>query len=137
MTWPDVPVEGPRSVWVPWGDQSNSDGLRETHRHCRCRGRAAAHCQQDGRVAFSLSPYIATTKDLFHPTVKMQQISEVLADAGEPTSSNQIKASVGGKAEYVRAAVYSLIAEGYVNVATGSGSSQLHTLIRPYTSPPL
>ena len=91
MTWPDAPVEGPRSVWVPWGDQSNSDGLRETHRHCRCRGRAAAHCQQDGRVAFSLSPYNATTKNLFRPTVKMQQISEVLADAGEPTSYNQIK----------------------------------------------
>jgi len=92
---------------------------------------------EDGRVAFSLSPYIATTKNLFRPTIKMQQISEVLADAGKPTSYNQIKASVGGKAEYVRTAVDSLIAQGYVNVIEGIGSSQLHTHIRPYTSPPL
>jgi len=56
---------------------------------------------EDSRVAFSLSPYTATTKNLFRPTIKMQQISQVLADAGKPTSYNQIKASVGGKAEYV------------------------------------
>jgi len=92
---------------------------------------------EDSRVAFSLSPYTATTKNLFRPTIKMQQISEVLADAGKPTSYNQIKASVGGKAEYVRTAVDSLIAQGYVNVIEGIGSSQLHTHIRPYTSPPL
>jgi hypothetical protein len=89
---------------------------------------------EDGRVAFSLLPYTATTKSLFRPTVKMQQISDVLADAGKPTSYNQIKSSVGGKSEYVRTAVDSLIAQGYVNVIEGIGSSHLHTLIKPYTA---
>jgi len=88
---------------------------------------------EDGRVVFSLSPYTATTKNLFRPTAKMQQVSQVLAHAGRPISYNQIKTSVRGKSDYVRIAVDSLIADGYVNITPGTGRSQLHTLIRPYT----
>ncbi len=90
----------------------------------------------NGRSAFTLSPYNPASKTIFRPTAKMQQISDVLADADKPVTYNQIKTSVGGRAEYVRSGLDSLIADGYVMVEPGVGSSQLHTLARPYAAPP-
>ncbi len=85
---------------------------------------------------FGLRPVESRGGQLFQPTQKMQQISEVLQDASpERLTYNRIKMSVGGKAEYCRTALDALISDGFVKVEPGPGSSQLHSLVRPYTAP--
>ena len=67
----------------------------------------------------------------FRPTTLMERVSTVLDEAVVPLSSNGIRAAVRGKAEYTRAALATLVAEGYVRAET-RGQTVLHTSQRRY-----
>jgi hypothetical protein len=66
----------------------------------------------------------------FRPTKIMQRVSETVeSDPG--LSRNSIRASVGGRAEYVGLALELLISEGYIAVVRDR-QAHLHHSLRPY-----
>lgn len=68
----------------------------------------------------------------FRPTALMVKVSDALAGAPMPLSSNDIVARVSGKATALRTALAVLIDDGYVAVTEGPRGARMHTLIRPY-----
>lgn len=69
----------------------------------------------------------------FRPTVYMARVSRALQLAGEPLSFTRLRDEVGGKRDYVSAAVKALMAEGCVIRSSGPHRTTLHTLVRPFS----
>lgn len=63
----------------------------------------------------------------------MQDVSVFLERATEPVSWNTIRNGVGRTEKYVKSAVATLIAEGYIREEDGPNNAKLHTLLKPYS----
>jgi hypothetical protein len=70
--------------------------------------------------------------DGFRPTTLMARVSVFLEEQVEPVSWRQVKGGVGGKEEYVRAAIGCLVAEGYAREQQGARNARLFESLRPF-----
>lgn len=70
--------------------------------------------------------------DDFRPTVLMARVSEALAGASDPLTSNDVVTRVRGKATEVRRALAFLVDDGYVCTETGARGARLHRLAKPF-----
>ena len=69
------------------------------------------------------------------PTGYMERVSKALERAGQPLTFNNIVDAVGGKREYVRAALDALVDLGHVATQPGPRRATLHTLRQQYREP--
>jgi hypothetical protein len=72
------------------------------------------------------------TGDGFRPTGFMEKISRALEVAGQSLSRAELERSVGGKRDYVRQAIDTLIRDGYADEVQGPRGARLVELNRPY-----
>lgn len=68
----------------------------------------------------------------FRPTALMERVSRYLEQLGHAASRKTITDDVPGKAQYLRAAVDILIAEGYAHEEPGARGAQLASSLKPY-----
>ena len=86
-----------------------------------------------GTVAWQITPDTSTTaQGGFRPTGLMEKVSRYLEAQGEPRSRNQIEQAVKGKAEFVRAAIDTLVSEQYAVVEDGPRSGRLVRIERVF-----
>ncbi|HEY3715132.1 MAG TPA: AAA family ATPase [Jatrophihabitantaceae bacterium] len=76
------------------------------------------------------SPHHSTAP--FHPTTLMAKVSDALAGAPHPLTSNDITARVRGKATDIRTAIAALVDTGHVEAIAGARGARHHTLVTPY-----
>lgn len=81
----------------------------------------------------SPDPRPVEERPVFRPTGLMEKVSrflETLPDGG--ASGSVIEKNVGGKAEYIRAALDVLVTESHVGRSAGPRGAVLHSLLLPY-----
>lgn len=88
---------------------------------------------EDGQTTVRVEAPSAEGEDRgpFRPTVLMERASKHLEDAGEDVSQGVITAAIGGRKQYVIAALDVLETEGYVHVFR-RGKATLHRSLKPY-----
>lgn len=111
---------------------------KDRHGHVGPAGTTVAELHLDARtekvVGWLETPQETTTSDAtgeMRPTVLMEKVSVFLEHVADATGS-QIEKAVRGKTDYVRLAVRTLIAEGYVATSSGPHGSTLHRSLEPY-----
>lgn len=83
-------------------------------------------------VEMTIEPAAARSGD-FRPTVLMGRVSEALARAGRPLSTQEVIDRVRGKrAADIRSALAILVDDGNVSLVEGSRGAKLHTLIKAF-----
>jgi hypothetical protein len=70
----------------------------------------------------------------WRPTALMEKVSRFLEGQTEPVSRKTIETNVTGKAEYVRAAMDALVADGYALEEDGPRKSRLLTVHKPFST---
>lgn len=68
----------------------------------------------------------------FRPTGLMQKVSRYLETCPEGASGRDVATAIGGKAEYVRTALATLVDEGFVATAEGAKRAVIHRFVRAY-----
>ena len=90
------------------------------------------HLDSDGEaVSVRIEPAEDTAETEFRFTVYMERVSRYLETHGEQ-SKNAIESDVRGKAGYIRAALVTLEAEGFVSQRDGPRNSVLYLSTKPY-----
>jgi hypothetical protein len=90
------------------------------------------HLDSDGEhVSVRIEPAQDTSETGFRYTVYMERVSRYLEIRGEQTK-NAIETDVTGKAEYIRAALVTLEAEGFITSRDGLRGSTLFAPTKPY-----
>jgi hypothetical protein len=76
----------------------------------------------------------AESAGTFRPTVLMERVSEYLEGAIEGASQRNIRTDVTGKADYIKAAIECLLADGYIAIAPrqGRGGGSVYVSVRAY-----
>lgn len=88
---------------------------------------------EDGQTTVRVQAPSAEGEDRapFRPTIKMEQASRALEDAGVDLSQVSITSSIGGNKEAAIAAIAVLVSEGYVH-RYARGNAAMHKSLRPY-----
>jgi hypothetical protein len=68
----------------------------------------------------------------FRYTGKMERVSIFIENCADPQGRNTICDAIGGKGQYVRAAIDSLIREGYARAIEGARGAKFVESLRPY-----
>jgi hypothetical protein len=89
-----------------------------------------AESMPGGAMDLALEPPSDDDTGPFRPTGIMRKVSRAVEDA-PGLSIRALRATVGGKAEYVDLAKEVLVAEGYIEVRK-DGAAQRHHLLRPF-----
>jgi hypothetical protein len=85
-----------------------------------------------GRITWALRPSVETGEVAFRPTVLMERVSRFVEGQSEPPSRNAVQACVKGRAETVRLAIDTLLAERFLTQEPGPRKAQLLRSVTPF-----
>lgn len=86
---------------------------------------------EDGSVEIRIEPAEDVTDEGFRPTTLMERVSRWLEDNGEQSQS-AVERSVTGKTEFLRKALLTLAAEGFVSMRDGPRGSRLCASVQSF-----
>ena len=69
----------------------------------------------------------------FRPTHYMQRVSELVAEASEPMSKNQIVIALGGHKTAIGVAIDRLVEDGFCSATNGPRNAQMISFVKAYT----
>ena len=119
---------------IPFGKGQDGKAVlicaKDRHDNYPLRRRVAALAVTSGVI--HLKDETGSAAGDFRPTGLMERVSIVLEAATEPPSKTAVEKTVSGKVVHVRAALDSLVTDGYVRRDKGPNRTFLHLSVKPY-----